>query len=90
MDRQQASELSAAAFCRRHGIVAASLYAWRRRLAQAALAPAFVEAKVVGSPPAEAAGAIEVCLRGGRRLRVGGGFDARVLLELVTVLEGLS
>jgi hypothetical protein len=71
-------------------MAAASLYAWKGRLAQAALAPAFVEAKVVGSPPAEAAGAIEVCLRGGRRLRVGGGFDARVLLELVTVLEGLS
>ncbi len=64
-------------------------------MAQAAPAPApaFVEAKVVAdpAPAAEGAGAIEVCLRGGRRLRVGsGGFDARVLSELVTVLEGLS
>jgi transposase-like protein len=90
VDRQRASGLGVAAFCREHGVAAASLYAWRRRLAQAALAPAFVEAKVVDSPAAEAAGVIEVCLRGGRRLRVGGGFDAGVLSELVTVLEGLS
>ena len=90
VDGQRASGLSVAAFCRRHGLAAASLYAWRRRLAQAGWAPAFVEAKVVGPPPAQAAGAIEVCLQGGRRVRVGGGFDARVLLELVTALEGLS
>lgn len=32
---------------------------------------------------AEAAGVIEVRLRGGRRLRVGRGFDARLLSELV-------
>lgn len=90
MDRQRASGLCVAAFCREHGVAAASLYAWKRRMAQAAPAPTFVEAKVVDSPPGEAAGVIEVCLRGGRRLRVGGGFDARVLSELVTALEGLS
>jgi hypothetical protein len=72
-------------------MAAASLYAWRRRLAHAARAPVFVEAKVVDLAPADAAAeAIEVCLRGGRRLRVGGGFDADVLLELITVLEGSS
>jgi transposase-like protein len=89
VDEQRSSGLGAAAFCRRHGISAVSLYAWRRRLAQAAGAGVFVEAKVVDPSPAESAGAIEVCLRGGRRLRVGGGFDARVLSELVRVLEGL-
>jgi len=90
VDGQRASGLSVAAFCRRHGIAAASLYAWRRRLGPAAGARVFVEAKVVDPSPAQAAGLIEVCLKGGRRLRVGGGFDARVLLELVTALEGLS
>lgn len=57
---------------------------------EAVPAPMFVEAKVVDAPPARAAGEIEVCVRGGRRLRVGSGFDARVLLELVTALESLS
>lgn len=90
LDGQRASGLGVAGFCRRHGISAASLYAWRRRLGQAAGAPVFVEAKVVDPSPAEAAAAIEVCLKGGRRLRVGGGFDADVLLELVRALEGLS
>ena len=90
MGDQRASGLSVAAFCRRHGVAAASLYAWRRQLGQAAGAGVFVEAKVVDPLPAQAAGSIEVCLKGGRRVRVGGGFDARVLLELVTALECLS
>jgi transposase-like protein len=91
LDRQRASGLSVAAFCRRHGVCAASLYAWKRRLRSVAAAPPFVEAKVTGVPAAaEAAGVIEVCLRGGRRLRVGRGFDARLLSELVVALEGLS
>lgn len=77
-----------AAFCRRHGLSAASLYAWRRRLSGAA--PAFVEAKVVEPARApESAGIIEVCLRGGRRVRVGRGFDPDLLRELVAALEGL-
>src|SRR5581483_1284755 len=82
VDAQRASGLSVAAFCRRYGLAAASLYAWRRRLGEAAGARVFVEAKVVDPSAAQDAGLIEVCLKGGRRLRVGGGFDARVLLEL--------
>ena len=89
LQRQRASGLSVASFSRRHGLSAASLYAWRRRLSAGA-APAFVEAKVV--EPAQlpaAAGVIEVCLRGGRRVRVAGGFDPELLRELVAALEGL-
>lgn len=78
-----------AAFCRRHGVAAASLYAWKRRLSHPVPVHPFVEMKVADLPAAEA-GAIEVCLRGGRSLRVGRGFDARLLSELVAVLEGLS
>ena len=64
LDRQRASGLSVAAFCRRHGVCAASLYAWKRRLRSVAAAPPFVEAKVTGVPAAaEAAGVIEVCPR---------------------------
>jgi hypothetical protein len=32
--------------------------------------------------------AFEIVLRGGRRLRVGGGFDEELLKRLVQVLEG--
>lgn len=87
LERQRASGLGVAAFCRRHGLAEASLYAWRRRLSVAA--PAFVEAKVVGVPGA-GAGVIEVCLRGGRRVRVGRGFDPELLKGVVAVLEGLA
>lgn len=89
LQRQRASGLGVAAFCRRHGLCAASLYAWRRRLS-AGDAPAFVEAEVV--EPARAAqrsGVVEVRLRGGRRVRVASGFDPHLLRELVAALEGL-
>jgi transposase len=90
LDRQQASGLSVASFCRRRGLSAASLYAWRRRLSAGA-APAFVEAKVVEPAQVpETAGAIEVWLRGGRRVRVGRGFDPELLGKLVAALEGMA
>ena len=87
LSRQRASGLGVAAFCRRHGVCAASLYAWRRRLSGAA--PAFVEAKLVEPAAPDTAGVIEVGLRCGRRVRVAGGFDADLLRELVAVLEGI-
>ena len=37
----------------------------------------------------EDADRIEVCLRGGRRLSVGRGFDPHLLRELITLLEAL-
>ncbi len=89
LDRQRASGLGVAAFCRRQGVCAASLYAWRRRLSGDG--PGFVEAKVV--QPARApqrAGVVEVRLRGGRRVRVAGGFDPGLLRELVATLEGMA
>jgi transposase len=90
LGRQRSSGLSVAAFCRRHGIAAASLYAWRRRLSVAAPGRAFVDAKLTDVPaPADAAGLVEVCLRGGRRVRVGRGFDPDLLKELVATLEGM-
>jgi len=61
--------------------------------------PAFVAVRVAESAVAGAAvpltanggvkGAVEVVLRGGRRVRVGSGFDAEVLAGVVRVLEGL-
>ena len=76
-----------AAFCARHGIAVPSLYAWRRRLAEA---PAFVEAKVAGVAGTRSGGVIEVRLRGGRRVRVSReNFDRGLLVEVVAALESL-
>jgi len=86
VDRQRFSGLSVAGFCAGHGVSACSLYAWRKRLAAA---PAFVEVhQMPGSSRSRAA--IEVRLRGGRRLLVRREtFDGALLAEVVAALEGL-
>ena len=86
IERQRASGLSAAAFCRRDGVAASSFFAWKRKLGFFPATPAFVEATVTGTPP-RSAGRIEVRLRGGRRVRVGRGFDRDLLAEVVAALE---
>ena len=92
IERQRASGLSVGAFCRRDSVAESSFFEWRRRLgaapAPAPAAPAFVEAKV--APAERPAGAVEVRLRGGRRVRVGRGFDPALLAEVVLALEALS
>ncbi len=93
IERQQASGFSVAAFCRDNGVAASSFFAWKRKLAAApaASSPAFVEATVAGTPPvARSARRIEVCLRHGRRVRVGRGFDRGLLAEVVAALEAIS
>jgi hypothetical protein len=97
IDRQRASGLSVAAFCRQHAVPVSSLYAWKRRLAisvppHAIAVPrhAFVEAKIAAiSATGEDAGRIDICLYGGRRLRVGRGFDPHLLRDVIAVLESL-
>lgn len=92
-DQFQASGLSMAAFCRQHGIAKSSFFAWRRRLGPGHAAPVFVEAKMSGEVPAArpAGGAIEIRLRGGRRVRVSrDGFDRELLADVLAVLEGRS
>jgi hypothetical protein len=88
--RFDASGLSAAAFCRENAIAESSFFSWRRRLAPRPATPAFVEAKVAAIPvAAPPAGAIEIRLRGGRRIRLRRGFDRVLLAEVVAALEGL-
>ena len=89
IDRQRASGLSVARFCRRNGVAASSFFAWKRKLASPPATPAFVEAAVARAPSLPA-GRIEVLLRCGRRVRVGMGFDRGLLAEVVAALEGLS
>lgn len=96
IDAQRASGRTVAAYCRSRGITPSTFYAWKRRLRRATPARAFVQVQTTAedTPPlvegstGQASG-IDVCLRGGRRLRVARGFDPDVLTELVGVLEGL-
>lgn len=88
---QGRSGLGVAAFCRQRSIPASSFFGWRRKLGRAGAdaAPEFARVKVVPEPVG-CAGSIDVCLRGGRRLRVRRGFDAALLAEVIGVLEGLA
>lgn len=88
IERQRASGLSVAVFCRRDGVAASSFFAWKRKLGSTPATPVFVEATVAGTPPPpRSAGRVEVRLRGGRRVRVGRGFDRDLLAEVVAALE---
>lgn len=100
---QRTSGLSVRAFCVARGVSAASLFAWRRRLRptnvkQAATPVSFVE--VVPMPPASGlppttrrneAASLELELRHGRRvLLLRRGFDATLLRDVLTALEGVA
>jgi hypothetical protein len=93
---QRSSGETVAAYCRARGIGQASFFAWRRRLGSCGSAE-FVEVKAAADEmPAvadvadEQAFAIEVCVRGGRRMRVRAGVDRESLIETIRVLEGLA
>jgi hypothetical protein len=71
---------------------ASSFFAWKRKLGPSPAASAFVEATVTDVPTARPAAAIEIRLRGRRRVRVGRrGFDrARALvLFLLWIVDAL-
>jgi putative transposase len=89
--RQQTSGSTVAAFCRDNRVATSSFFAWKRKLGGSPIG--FVEAAVVGAPPASPAAraSIEVLLRNGRRVRVGRrGFDRGLLAEVVAALEGMA
>jgi hypothetical protein len=98
IERQQASGLSVAAFCRSSGVPTSSFFAWKRRLAGSpagalatsptGMVPGFVEATI--SDLRCRAGSIQVRLRGGRRVLVGRGFDRDLLAEVVDFFEARS
>ena len=88
---QQGSGLSAARFCAERGLWASSLFAWKRKLADAqkggpTTTGAFVEARVRGVD-GEDCGGVTIELASGRRLIVGRGFDRQLLLEVIDALE---
>jgi len=91
IEQQRQSELSVSAWCRERGVSAASFFAWRRRLAGGA--SIFKPVKLVSNGRGvggKSDSTIELCLRGGRRLRMRKGFDSGVLIDLVRTLEGIA
>jgi hypothetical protein len=84
----QASGLSVRAFCARYGLAQPSFYAWRRELQRRdAERPAFIPVCVVADDVPVGGTGVEVVLRGGRTVRVGPGFDAATLRQVVAALE---
>ena len=87
------SGLSVRAFCAEHGLSEPSFYAWRRTLGERdAGAVHFAPVQVVPDPRPQAAAdgftaELELVLSGGRRLRIGAGFDGPTLQRLLALLE---
>jgi transposase-like protein len=93
IDDQRISGGTVAAFCRDRQIGQASFFAWRRRLSSRQASPPpprFVEVMPAVAADAADASAIEVRLRGGRRLLVRHGFDRELLVATIGVLEGIA
>ena len=88
----EASGLSRVEFCRKQGLSLATLARYRKRQAQGSPVPEnrWVAVEVSAGGPAlggPASSGLAVALRGGRRIEVGCGFDARTLAQLLGVLE---
>lgn len=93
--REATTSISAVA--RRHGVHASLLFRWRRHEREAEAAPgaaplpAFVPLSLpapTNAPAAEAAGAIEIEVAGGHRIRVEPGADPALLCSVITALVG--
>jgi transposase len=91
--RWRGSGLSVRAYCEQQELAEPTFYAWRRSIQERdAAAVRFVPVEVVPEPksqtPAEdSAGALELLVGAGRRLRIGPGFDAPTLRRLLALLE---
>jgi hypothetical protein len=89
IEQWRSSGLSVRAFCARLGLTTASFYSWRRVLERrAADQVVFVPVQVVTDAVPTQISALEVVLADGRMVRVGPGFDAATLQQLLAVLEG--
>ncbi|SRR6266403_178512 len=91
--RWRGSGLSVRAFCAEQGLSEPSFYVWRRRLTEREAAavqfvPLTVTPEVRTATGADgSAGALELVLGSGRRLRIGSGFDGLTLARLLVLLE---
>ena len=90
----RSSGLSVRSFCEERRLSEPSFYGWRRTLfARDEAVVRFVPVQVTAEPQATttadgSAGAVELVLGAGRRLRIGPGFDGPTLARLLALLEG--
>ena len=98
LKEQAASGLSIAEFAAELGVSAATLYQWRRRLADAvdgsvateSSAPELIEVVLGGSqrvPRGPSPASLTVRLPGSREIEIPSGFDAEALQRVVRALE---
>lgn len=91
----EASGLSMAAFCRKHGLKSKRVSRWRnmlgagvaKRVAQPTMELVPVRVVQRGDCGVGGVSEVEVVLRNGRRLAVGRGFDQDLLAEVAEVVE---
>lgn len=77
-----------AEFAKRRGVSPATLYWWRSRLRQRSKERLrLVPVELEPATPGRRCGEFTVELRGGRAVRVAGGFDADELARLIVVVE---
>jgi transposase-like protein len=85
-----AGGMSREEFCQKHGLALSTLAQYQRRRKQAqdeGVGPSrWLAVELSGAHAADASG-LAIVLRGGRRIEVGRGFDARTLEQLVSLLE---
>lgn len=90
----EASGMSRRAFCSARGLAVATLDLYRKRAREGAgrsggTAPQrLVAVEIDRGSEAPRSSALTVVLSNGRRIEVGGAFDAGLLSELLVVLEG--
>lgn len=83
--RQKKSGLTIQAFCQQQGVSGWSFYQWRKRLAMnPPVQFALVETREARQ---QGAGAVELLLSGGDRLRITPGVDAATLRTVIAVLR---
>jgi hypothetical protein len=89
--RFESSGLSRVEFCKAQGVSLASLARYRKRHAHNAppTGTRLVAVEVMSLRSASEHAGLAVAVRGGRRIEVRRGFDARTLAQLVGVLERL-
>ena len=89
----EASGMSRRAFCSSHGLALATLDLYRKRAREGAAqsdgaaAQRLVAVEIERGSESAQSSALTVVLRNGRRIEVGGAFDAGLLSELLLVLE---
>lgn len=102
IERQRASGLSVAEFCRRNDVSDALFYRWRRRLADRDVGDSRTNADPsnrdegdvqfvpIELPPAAPAATFEIVRPHGSRVLIPPGFEAADLQKILRVLEELS